>query len=95
MSPAEAAVLTIPHDIVWPRDELHRYRLYGRTGRDTLTVLTASPDPGGIGQAIVALHEDAKEVGRVLGDSGQIGVYDVLGGLTGRGEWIVLPWSRS
>lgn len=98
-SPTEASALT--HDALWPRDEQHRYRLYGRVGR-ALTVLAAAPDPGGIGQAIVTLHADAKEAGGSLGDSGQIGVLDtlpekVMYDSDGHrlGEWIVLPWSRS
>lgn len=85
----------IEHDDLWPRDEQHRYRVYGRIG-DDLTVLFACPDPGGIGQGIVQLHADAKlcDPPRRLADHGRIGVLDVLGGENGRGEWIVLPFDR-
>jgi hypothetical protein len=84
---------SIDIDQLWPRDEDHRYRLYARRGTD-LHVLAASPSAGGIGEAIVALHEDEKTVGRRFADLGVFGVLDVLaGGPTG--EWIVLPWERS
>lgn len=84
---------TVASDALWPRDEAHRYRLYCRD-HDGLRVLAAAPDAGGLGQAIVTLHADAKAVGRRLNDEGQIGVLDVLGGTDGRGDWIILPFNE-
>lgn len=80
--------LQVDHEALWPRDERHRYRVYARIGKE-LTVLCACPEPGGIGQALVAFHDDQKQVGQRLADLGQIGVLDVIAG-----DWIVLPWAR-
>lgn len=80
-------------DDLWPRDDEHRYRLYARQGTE-LRVLATSSTAGGIGQAIVTLHEDEKAVGRRLADRGVIGVLDVMSG-GARGEWVILPWERT
>lgn len=87
---------TIDADGVWPRDLAHRYRLYARVG-ERLEVLAAAPDPGGLGQAIVTLHQDAKAAGRRLCDLGRIGVLDVMpdGEPSPAGEWIVPLWDRA
>lgn len=79
-------------DDLWPRDEEHRYRIYARRG-DELHILAACPTAGGIGEALIAFHEDQKESGARLADLGVIGVLDVM---TDRptGEWVVLPWQR-
>lgn len=90
-------------DELWPRNEENRYRLYAvrSTGpkrwEHELEVLAACPNPGGIGCAIVALHEDAKKDGRRLADLGRIGVLDVMpdGRPSPSGEWVVLPFDRS
>lgn len=88
----------LTEDDVWPRVPEYRYRLYARRGL-RLEVLAAAPDPGGIGAAIVQLHEDEKAArpGGRLADRGVIGVLDVLPDRpsTAEGEWIVLPWQRS
>lgn len=83
-------------DVLYPRDAAHRYRIYGRVG-DRLDVLAATDSAGGIGEALVQIHADQKEVGRRLADLGTIGVLDVLPDGPGHpnGEWIVLPWERS
>lgn len=83
----------IPQDTLYPRDAQHRYRLYARVGT-RLTILACAPDPGGIGQALVTLHDDAKAAGSRLADSGRIGILDVLGGEDGHGDWVLLPWDR-
>jgi hypothetical protein len=79
----------IPQDDLWPRDAAHRYRIYARRGRE-LEVLAAAPDAGGVGQAILTLHDDQKQAGRRLADLGVIGCLDVL-----TPEWVVLPWERA
>lgn len=87
-----AMTYTIESDALYPRDADHRYRIYARRGRE-LEILASAPDAGGVGQALITLHEDEKEAGRRLADRGTIGVLDVMaGGPTG--EWIVLPWER-
>jgi hypothetical protein len=78
----------IPLDALYPRDEEHRYRIYARRG-DELEVLAATGEPGGIGEAIVALDQDERDRGRRLMDLGAFGVLDVIDG-----RWIVLPWHR-
>jgi hypothetical protein len=78
----------IDPDAVYPRDEAHRYRLYGRDG-DALTVLACAPDPEGVGAAIAQLHADQREHGGTLGDLGQIGILDAV-----EREWIVNPFPR-
>lgn len=82
-------------DELWPRDLDHRYRLCAVVG-DSVRVLAAAPDAGGLGAAIVTLHEDARTVGRRLADEGRIGVLDVMpDGLPARrGVWVVLPYDR-
>lgn len=82
------SIYEIDVDVLWPRDEEHRYRLYGRRGRE-LTVLAAAPTAGGIGEAILQLHADAKEAGGTLGDSGVTGILDAVDR-----EWIVVPWQK-
>lgn len=79
----------IDHDEIYPRDELHRFRLYGRRARG-LSVLVAAPSLEAIGTAIGQLHEDQKEAGLKLGDLGATGILDVV-----EGEWIVNPWPRT
>lgn len=86
--------MTLTTDELWPRTAEFRFRLYARVG-DELTVLATAPDAGGLGQAIVALHEDAKRAGRRLCAEGRVGVMDVLGGKNGRGEWIIPVFDRS
>lgn len=85
---ASAAPYEIAHDVLYPRDEQHRYRVYAVAGKE-MTVLACCPDPGGIGCALVQINEDEKSRGRRLVDLGKIGVYDAI-----NGEWIVLPWHR-
>lgn len=82
-------------DQLWPRDAEHRYRIYAKQG-DTLVVLAACPTAGGIGQAIVQLHEDQKAAGRRLCDLGRVGVMDVMpdGKPSPTGEWILSMWDR-
>lgn len=86
---------TIEHDVLWPRDAEHRYRIYARLG-DELTVLAACPEPGGIGEAIVQLHADFRDNGRDFGDVGRIGVLDVMpdGEPHPKGTWIIPLWDR-
>lgn len=81
-------------DELWPRTPEYRYRIYGRVGRE-LQVLAVASDAGGVGAALVQLHDDQKMLGRRLADLGQIGVLDVLPDERGRGDWIVLPWNRN
>lgn len=82
------------HDILYPRDAEHRYRIYAVNDTE-LEVLASSPTAGGVGQALVTIHADMKEHGMALSDLGAIGVLDVLGGDKPTGEWIVLPWQRN
>lgn len=82
------AVCVIDIDDLWPRDAAHRYRLYARRGQH-LHVLAATDSMAGIGTAIGALHEDAKQAGSRLMDEGATGILDAVAG-----EWIVLPWHR-
>jgi hypothetical protein len=82
-------------DAVWPRDDPRfRYRLYALKD-GILNVIAAAPDPGGVGQAIVTLHADARAAGATLGDEGRIGILDVTPD-DGRdsGEWIINPFDR-
>jgi hypothetical protein len=79
----------IDSDDLWPRDEQHRYRVYGVIGDDR-GVLACAATPGGIGVAIVQLHEDCKAAGMRLADCGKIGVLDAVAG-----EWLVLPYDRA
>lgn len=72
----------------YPRDPENRYRLYVRVG-DRLEVIATAPDAGGLGCAIVTIHDDQRTVGRRLADLGRVGVLDAVAG-----EWIVLPWDR-
>lgn len=67
----------IAHDDLWPRVPMYRYRLYAwrPDGHD---VLAATPSMGGIGVALLALHEDQRRTGGTLGDLGRVGVLDVL-----------------
>jgi hypothetical protein len=80
----------IDSDDLWPRDEEHRFRLYGRLG-DELTVLAAASSPGGIGEAIIQIDLDQREIhpNRCLGDLGATGVLDAV-----ERRWIVSPWHR-
>ncbi len=83
-------------DDVWPRTPEYRFRLYAFTD-DGHEILAAAPDAGGVGQAIITLHEDEKEAGGRLADRGHIGILDVCpGGKPGRrGEWVLLPFGRT
>lgn len=77
---------------LWPVDAEHRYRLYAIQGEHR-EIIAVSPTMGGIGCAILAIHEDQKEIDRRLADLGRIGILDVLApGPTG--EWILLPYLR-
>lgn len=82
-------------DDIYPRDEEHRYRIYAVVG-DHRTVLATADSAGGVGLALVQIHEDQKEIGRRLSDYGRIGVLDVLPGGEphATGEWIVQPYDR-
>lgn len=71
-----------------PVDVAERYRIYAVRG-SSQRCLATTPTPGGVGVALVQLHEDAKAVDRRLADEGRIGVYDAL-----LREWIVLPYGR-
>lgn len=90
---AARAPLTV--DDLWPRDLENRYRIYAIVGDDR-TVIAAAPDAGGVGMALITLHEDQKTIGRRLADLGRIGVMDMCpGGVIGpKGEWIVQPYDR-
>lgn len=81
-------------DELWPRVPAYRYRLVAVAGDERPRVLAAAPDPGGLGQAIVTLHEDAKASGRSLAEEGSIGVLDVFPGGQPRatGEWVINPY---
>lgn len=84
------------NDDLWPRDEVHRYRIYAVVGEER-NVLAATDSAAGVGLALVTLHEDQREIGRRLCDHGRIGVLDVMPGGEPhpRGEWIVPPYDRS
>lgn len=90
-----AAVLELTDDDLYPRDELHRWRIYAVTG-DERRVLATSPTAAGIGVALVTMHEDARSAGRRLVDEGRIGVLDCLPGgkPSPTGEWLVSPYDR-
>lgn len=81
------------HDAIYPRDREHRYRVY-TVNDNELEVIACAETAGGVGQALVTIHEDMKEQGMRLADLGCIGVLDVLGGDPPTGEWIVLPWQK-
>lgn len=78
----------LDHDAIWPRDEQHRFRLYGRTG-DDLRVLAAAPSLEAIGTAIAGCDGDQREAGEEFGDLGQIGILDVIDR-----RWIVNPFPQ-
>lgn len=82
-------------DELWPRIPEYRYRLVAVVG-ESRHVLGAAPDPGGLGEMIVQLHEDAKANGTRLADEGRIGVLDVLpdGKPSKTGDWIIQPYDR-
>jgi len=75
-------------DDLYPRDERERYRIYAVRG-DEREILATAADAGGVGQALITMHEDCKEVDMRLADLGTIGVLDAV-----EGEWVVLPWGR-
>lgn len=79
-------VYIIEHDAIWPRDEEHRYRLYALLD-NSLNVLAAAPNPGGIGEAIFGFDDDLKEHGDALADLGRLGILDVI-----ESRWIVNPF---
>ena len=79
----------IDHDLIYPRDDLHRFRLYGRTTAG-LTVLAAAPDLSSVGVAIGQIHADIAAEGETLGDLGQTGIYNAIDR-----KWIVSPFTRS
>lgn len=78
----------IDQDVLYPRDAEHRYRLYARRGGE-LEVLATAAEAGGVGEAIIQLHDDEKKNGGRLSDRGAFGILDVVAG-----EWLVLPWQR-
>jgi hypothetical protein len=73
-------------DVLYPRNDEERYRLYGLRGK-ALDVLATCGDLEAVGVAVGQLHEDAKAVGGVFGDSGSFGLLDSVAG-----EWIVNPF---
>lgn len=79
----------IAHDEIWPRDDEHRFRLYGLAD-GVQTVLAAAPTLEAIGTAIGQLHADMKEGGLRLADLGAIGILDAV-----EREWIVNPYPRT
>lgn len=82
-------------DDLYPQDAEHRYRIYGIVGNER-TVLAAASTGGGVGAALITLHEDQREIGRRLCDLGRIGVLDTMPGgeLSPKGEWVVMPYDR-
>ena len=76
----------IDSDALYPRDAENRFRLYGLRGK-ALDVLATCGDLEAVGVAVGQLHEDAKVVGGVFGDSGSFGLLDAVAG-----EWIVSPF---
>lgn len=83
-------------DDIYPRDAENRYRIYAVVGDDR-KILATAPDSGGVGAALITIHEDQKSIGRRLADLGRIGVLDTMpgGNISPRGEWIVQPYDRS
>lgn len=83
----------------YPRDDPdYRYRLVAVVGgAEKPHTLAAAPDAGGLGAAIVQLHEDAREAGQKLYDAGKIGILDAMpdGKPHPTGAWIILPWQRA
>lgn len=90
--------MEITNDDLWPRVPEYRYRLVAVSGQDEMSVLAAAPDAGGLGEAIVQLHEDARETNpdARMYDAGRIGVLDVMpdGEVSPTGEWVILPWPK-
>lgn len=84
-------------DDVYPRDAENRYRIYALLGLGDLVILATAPDAGGVGQAILTLHEDQRNAGGTLGDLGRLGVLDTMpeGKPSRSGEWIVCPFDRA
>lgn len=82
-------VYAIDVDVLYPRTDAERFRLYARRGSD-LQVLATTDTAGGIGEAIVQIDADQAEIGQQLGDLGALGVLDAVAG-----RWIVSPWHRS
>jgi hypothetical protein len=79
---------SIPEDVIYPRDDEHRYRIYARHG-DEIEVLAVAGSPAALGVAVVQLDEDEADRGRRLVDLGAIGVLDAV-----RGRWLIMPWHR-
>jgi hypothetical protein len=77
----------IDSDVLYPRDEAHRLRIYARRG-DRLQVVAAT-DVDGLGRTLLQLDEDQRQHGERLSDLGAIGVLDAAAG-----HWLVLPWTR-
>lgn len=76
-------------DDLYPRDEAHRWRIYVRRGAE-LDVVAATDSPAGIGEALVHLDLDEREIGQRLSDRGAVGVLDAV-----ERTWLVSPWHRS
>lgn len=89
---ASADPYVLDADVIYPRDDEHRYRIYARRGSGRtieLEVLACAGSPEALGLALVTLDEDEKEHGRRLIDLGAIGVLDAVDR-----RWIVMPWHR-
>jgi hypothetical protein len=65
----------------------HRYRIYRLPPAGELVLLATTPTAGGIGVALVTLHEE----GEWVADEA-VGVLDTHG-KDGPGTWLVNPWA--
>lgn len=70
-----------------PRDEHNRYRIYTRRG-NSLRIKATSPDPEGVGVALVQLAADGD-----ISQWDRVGVLDTRGSEEEPGEWVVNPWA--
>lgn len=77
----------IPSDALYPRDDAHRLRVYGRQG-ETVNVIAAT-NIDGLGRTLIELDNDQREHGRRLVDLGAIGVLDAV-----ERRWLIMPWHR-
>ena len=79
---------TIDHDLIYPRDDENRFRLYALDS-GSLNVLATVPSLEAVGTAIAQFREDLREIGATLADLGATGVLDAV-----EREWIINPFPR-
>jgi hypothetical protein len=83
----DQAEARLEYELLWPRNEEHRFRIYRLADEEPVCIATA-PDESSVGLAIVTIAREGQFA------NCNFGLLDTHGTDEKPGEWLIKPWDQ-